>query len=470
MPVARPFGHCNLPVHVEHLGSLDAFGCAQALSGLPDLVVLDSALRHPVLGRYSFVAADPFGRLIVRNGQAFWNGEPLAQAPLSALRSLLDRFRQPGIEGLPPFQGGAAGYLSYDFRHALEKLTPAEADFPCPEAVLPFYDVVLSFDHLSGGAWLISTGWPEQDPDKRRWRAVDRAETFLRLLRQFQPPRTLDFNLAGRWASTFSAERYAEAVRTVINYILAGDIFQANIAQRFTAQLPYNFDPLAFYSRLRSVNPATFAAFLKFDEITIASSSPERFVKIDRACVETRPIKGTAPRSCDEKRDRELAEALLRSEKDRAENLMIVDLLRNDLSRVCKPHTVRTPVLCGLESYAAVHHLVSSVEGELNPGFTATDVIAACFPGGSITGAPKIRAMEIITEIERSARQIYCGSIGYFGFNGAADTNIAIRTVMLTERAAMFHAGGGITALSDPRSEYEETLTKAQRIFAAFEP
>ncbi|QRM32312.1 aminodeoxychorismate synthase component I [Microvirga sp. VF16] len=456
------------PIHLEHLGGLDAFTCARTLSHLPDLLFLDSARHHPGLGRSSFVAADPFGRFVVQDGRALWNGDPLPQPPLSALRSLLDRYRQSRVDRLPPFQGGAAGYLAYDFRHTLERLTPAPVDVSCPEAVLPFYDVVVSFDHRSGDAWLISTGWPEQDPDRRQKRAAARARYFRRLLGH--APRPLrDCDLVSPWTSNFSASGYGEAVTAVIDSILAGDIFQANIAQRFTARVSNEFDALAFYDRLRHVNPATFGAFLAFGETTIASSSPERFVKVDRGDVETRPIKGTAARSSEQRRDQNLAEVLLRSEKDRAENLMIVDLLRNDLSRVCKPHTVLTPVLCGLESYAAVHHLVSVVEGQLDSGFTATDVMAACFPGGSITGAPKIRAMEIITQIERCARQVYCGSIGYFGFDGTTDTNIAIRTVMLKDRSAVFHAGGGITALSEPRAEYEETLTKAQRIFAAFE-
>ncbi|QRM32984.1 aminodeoxychorismate synthase component I [Microvirga sp. VF16] len=458
----------RLPIHLEHLGSLDAFTCAQTLSHLPDLLFLDSALRHPGLGRYSFVAADPFGRFLVQGSRAFWNGAPLPQPPLSALRSLLDQYHQSRVDRLPPFQGGAAGYLAYDFRHTLERLTPAPVDVPCPEAVLPFYDVVVSFDHWSGDAWLLSTGWPEQDPDRRQKRAAARAQYFRRLLAHM--PRYLrGFKLVSPWTSNFSASGYGEAVEAVIDAILAGDIFQANIAQRFTARVSDEFDALAFYGHLRRKNPAPFSAFLNFDESTIASSSPERFVKVDRGCVETRPIKGTTARSSDQRRDQNLAEALLRSDKDRAENLMIVDLLRNDLSRVCKPHTVRAPLLCGLESYAAVHHLVSVVEGQLDSGFTATDAMAACFPGGSITGAPKIRAMEIITQIEHCARQVYCGSIGYFGFDGTADTNIAIRTVMLKDRSAVFHAGSGITALSEPRAEYEETLTKAQCIFAAFE-
>jgi para-aminobenzoate synthetase component 1 len=339
---------------------------------------------------------------------------------------------------------------------------------PCPDAVLHFFDVVLAFDHLEDRAWLISSGWPEPDPDRRARRAIERAEFFLDRLEGARTPPDRGSLPVTRWSSNFTKQSYAEAVRKVIGYILDGDIFQANIAQRFTASLPARFDPFDFYRVLRATNPATFGALLKFDGLTIASSSPERFFTVRGGQVETRPIKGTAKRSDDPATDLALAEELLASEKDRAENVMIVDLLRNDLSRVCRPHSVQVPVLCGLESYAAVHHLVSVVQGELAEGKTAVDLLAACFPGGSITGAPKIRAMEIITEIERYARQIYCGSIGYFGFDGSADLNIAIRTVMLRDHTATFQAGGGITALSDPVAEYEETLTKAQRIFAAF--
>jgi para-aminobenzoate synthetase component 1 len=245
-------------------------------------------------------------------------------------------------------------------------------------------------------------------------------------------------------------------------------VFQANIARRFSVMLPTWFDALAFYERLRSLNPAPFAAFLRYGDFTIASSSPERFLNLDGQRVETRPIKGTIARSIDPKEDQRRAEFLLASEKDRAENIMIVDLLRNDLSRVCTAHSVEVPTLCGLESYASVHHLASVVTGMLARDQDAVTLLRACFPGGSVTGAPKVRAMEIIAEIEGTSREVYCGAIGFIGFNGCMDTNIAIRTVMIRDRVAVFHAGGGITAMSQPEAEYEETLAKAQRIFDAF--
>ena len=259
-------------------------------------------------------------------------------------------------------------------------------------------------------------------------------------------------------------------IARTVEYILAGDIFQANIAQRLSATLPADFDAWAFYRRLRAMNPATFAAFLDYGPLKIASSSPERFAQVYDGRVETRPIKGTIRRSADPDEDKRLAETLLASEKDRAENVMIVDLLRNDLSRVCKPHTVHVPALNGLESYATVHHLVSVVSGELRDGLDVVDLIGAAFPGGSITGAPKIRAMEIITELEGVERGVYCGSIGYLGFDGASDTNIAIRTVSFVGGEALVFGGGGITALSDPADEYDETIVKASRVLEAFRP
>ena len=235
-------------------------------------------------------------------------------------------------------------------------------------------------------------------------------------------------------------------------------------------KFPTGFDALAFYKELRSLNPATFSAFLDYGDVQIASSSPERLLSFDGTTVEARPIKGTRRRDPNPALDAALVAELASSRKDRAENVMIVDLLRNDLSRVCAPGSVRVPVLCGLESYASVHHLTSVVTGELKPDKSDGDLIAAIFPGGSITGAPKIRAMEVIAEIEGQGRGVYCGSIGYFGFNGQVDLNIAIRTAMFSQGTARFQGGGGITARSEPAAEYEETLTKITRIMEAFAP
>jgi aminodeoxychorismate synthase component I len=262
--------------------------------------------------------------------------------------------------------------------------------------------------------------------------------------------------------STFSRDQYLAAVARVREYILAGDIFQANLSQRFEA--PLRESPAALYQRLRRVNPAPFAAYLDLGGVQVLSASPERFLRVEGATgqVESRPIKGTRPRGTGPMHDLALGQALTESAKDRAENLMIVDLLRNDLSRVCRPGTVRAPELFALEHHPTVHHLVSTVVGQLREGMTAGDLLRAAFPGGSITGAPKVRAMEIIAELEPTRRGVYCGSIGYLGFDGSLDTSIVIRTYLIRPGAVFFQAGGGIVADSDPAEEYQETLDKAR--------
>ena len=261
--------------------------------------------------------------------------------------------------------------------------------------------------------------------------------------------------------SSFTHRAYLEEVARVREYIFAGDIFQANLSQRFEAPCPQ--PAWAFYRRLRAHNPAPFAAFMELPEAAIVSASPERFLQVDPSGhVETRPIKGTRARGFGPEHDAALGQALTESAKDRAENLMIVDLMRNDLSRVCTPGSVRVSELFSLERYATVHHLVSTVVGDLSPGTDALEALRQAFPGGSITGAPKLRAMEIIAECEPSRRGVYCGSIGYWSVTGALDTNIAIRTAVVRDGRMYFSAGGGIVADSDPEQEYRETLDKAR--------
>ena len=441
---------------------------AARLRPLGGLAFLDSAMRHETLGRYSYVAAAPFATFTVDAGGAMLDGHRLDGPPLAALDAVLAAHRQPADPDLPPFQGGAIGFIGYEFARHLETLAaPADLDPAKPSLRFDLYDTVLAFDHEADRAFVIGARRAGESDDAlarsriARFRAA--LETEAPALGTGARPGGLD------WRSNFFADDYRAAIQKVRDYILAGDIYQANVAQTFTARLPDAFDPFALYLRLRRTNAAPFGAYLEHEGLAIASSSPERFLKRDGDTVETRPIKGTAKRSADPEEDRALAEALLASEKDRAENVMIVDLLRNDISRVCTAESVEVPVLCGLESYASVHHLVSVVTGTLRPGRTAGDLIAATFPGGSITGAPKIRAMDIITEIENTARGPYCGAIGYLGFDGAMDLNIAIRTVSFEAGTARLSAGGGITVLSDPAAEYEETFTKATRVFAAFD-
>ncbi|KQT83185.1 aminodeoxychorismate synthase component I [Aurantimonas sp. Leaf443] len=442
---------------------------ASRLRALGGLAFLDSAMPHETLGRHSYAMADPFARFTVEAGGARLDGAPLAGPPLQALSALLQRHAGETIPGLPPFQGGACGLIGYDFARHLERLAAApDLDPARPSVSLGLYDALVAFDLAARRAFLVSTGDPEREPAARAERAEARmAQLAEALARPAPDPAPLPKGGLD-WRSNFFEPDYRAAIERVRDYIRAGDIYQANIAQTFEAALPPGFDPFALYLNLRRTNPAPFAAFLEEGGRAIASSSPERFLKLQGRAVETRPIKGTAKRAADRDADRALGEALLASQKDRAENVMIVDLLRNDISRVCEADSVEVPVLCGLETYASVHHLVSVVTGRLRAGLGAADLLAATFPGGSITGAPKIRAMDIVTEIERTARGAYCGSIGYLGFDGAMDTNIAIRTVTMEAGRARLSAGGGITILSDPAAEYEETFTKATRVFAAF--
>jgi para-aminobenzoate synthetase component 1 len=480
----------------------DAALVAARLQGFPYLLFLDSATRGTRLGRYSFLAADP--PTVVRSKDRrtriidtiAGTERVVEQDAVTAVRELVVPHRQDALAGLPPFQAGAAGYIGYDWGLTLERLpAPRYDDLGMDDVVLGVYDWVIAWDHETGRAWLISTGLPETDPDRKRRRARDRARIVRERIEQVRPeggprpaapvaavetdvrfalPRTApSFPVKGGWwpaslelRSSFTHDDYLTAVQRVIDYIYAGDIFQANFSQRF--ETPLQEAPWTLYQRLRAWNAAPFAAFLDFPDAAVLSASPERFLRVSgNGHVETRPIKGTRPRGLGPEHDAALGRALTESTKDRAENLMIVDLLRNDLSRVCRPGTVRVPELFALERYATVHHLVSTVVGDLEAGIDPLDLLRAAFPGGSITGAPKLRAMEIIAELEPSRRGVYCGSIGYWSVSGELDTSIAIRTAMVRNGRVYFSAGGGIVADSVPEQEYRETLDKARGLIDA---
>ncbi len=440
-----------------------------AVAHLPAPALLESARLDPRLGRFSYLAADPFLLLTSKDGRISLGERTFTGDPFTVLQRLLRSFPLEPKAGLPPFQGGAVGYLGYDLCHHLERLPyPAADDTAFPDLAMGLYDVVLAFDHSTRRAFLLSSGYPEATPHARRARQRARLDEFRELFARAADELPPDPPVGEtRIESNFTRPDYEAVIARTVEYILAGDIFQANISQRFRAELPQGLNTFVLYRRLRRRNAAPFAALLDYGETAIVSASPERFLKVDGRKVETRPIKGTRARGPTPDDDSRLAAELLASEKDRAENVMIVDLLRNDLSRVCRDHTVRTPELCVLESFATVHHLVSTVTGELVPEADAIDLLRATFPGGSITGAPKIRAMEIIAELEPTRRGPYCGSIGWLGFDGAMDTSITIRTYCLKGRTVTFQAGGGITADSDPTAEYEEALAKAKALIAA---
>ena len=489
---------------IELTDAPDPARCCELLAGLPYRLFLDSATPATRLGRYSFLTADPMAIVQskgartevcdVRNGVRIVAGDALAH-----VGALLGPYRRAALEGLPPFQGGAAGYLAYDWGRVLERIPGnRHDDLGLPDAVFGIYDWVIGWDHRASRAWLMSTGIPEAEDAARARRAEERAAQIVERLRRhrvdgaphngapYERPLPVghpfrgaahapSYPVEGGWwdrgldvRSSFAHEGYLDAVTRVREYILAGDVFQTNLSQRFEA--PLNESPWDLYRRMRIRNAAPFAAFLETPDVSVVSASPERFLRVDEGGhVETRPIKGTMPRGFGPEHDGLLGQALSESAKDRAENLMIVDLMRNDLSRVCRAGTVRVPELFTLEHYATVHHLVSTVVGELAPGRDPLDLLRAAFPGGSITGAPKVRAMEIIAELEPSQRSVYCGSIGYYSVTGALDTSIAIRTVIAPagRNRVYFNAGGGIVADSDPEQEYRETLHKARGMIDA---
>lgn len=493
---------------IVELGSrMEPWDACARLRGLPHPMLLESVARGGEVGRYSFLVCDPFllvrskdGRVEAkRGGRAEWR--PLGksgQDPFEALKRLLARFRTPSLPGLPPFQGGLVGYFGYDLLHHLEAvLTPAHDDLALPDLFVGFYDWVLAWDHEAERCMLISTGLPHRGARARR-RAEARARGVQRRLERpgrgvragggqadpgepapptlpattaslpTSPPRHPVPEFPGVW-STCSPDGFRSMVARTREYILAGDLCQANVSQRLEAL--WGGDPFELYRRVRTSNPADFAAYLELGEDAgaVVSASPERFLCVSGREVETRPIKGTLPRGRTPEEDAELAAALEASAKDRAENVMIVDLLRNDLSRVCEDDSVRVEALCALERHPTVHHLVSIVTGKLRPDVDAVELLRATFPGGSITGAPKVRAMQVIAELEPTRRGVYTGAIGYIGFDGGMDTSVAIRTMVVRDGVAYLQVGCGVVLDSDPGREYAESLDKARGLLAALE-
>jgi para-aminobenzoate synthetase component 1 len=472
------------PLVEELTPTPDPWDVAQRLAHLDQLLFLDSAAQDSPQGRYSFVSADPFGGIAARGREIVCQPLPVARGmdPFGMLSEYLSRFGASTMPGLPPFQGGAAGLFGYDLCHHLERLPRARFnDFAQPDMMVNLYDWVIAFDHRECRSWLISTGLPEVQPMRRRQRAVQRLRAVRRRLqvspkvvtsqcgaRLAQNKLCHQYQVASRPGLTSSFDRagYLTAVRRAIEYIHAGDCFQVNLAQRLLA--PDTGSALDLYGRLRAQNPAPFAGlFGSQGGLVIASASPERFLQVRHGEVEARPIKGTRPRGATGEQDEIQRRELLASAKDRAENIMIVDLLRNDLGRVCAYGSVEVPAVCRLESYRYVHHLVSQVRGRLRQGLGPVDLLRAAFPGGSVTGAPKIRAMEIIAELEPTARGPYCGCLGYIGFDGSMDTSILIRTFTIDRGWLVFPVGGGIVADSDPDREYEETWHKAEGMLKA---
>ena len=420
----------------------------------PWAVFLDSGKPGSAYGRYDILAARPYIRITTTDGVTTISDDAGSHDYHDDAFALINQILAASATppGQLPFEGGAIGYFGYDLGRTLETLPELAQDAEhIPQLQLGIYDWALVVDHREQAAWLVS-----------HQRHSSTEQTWAELCRLFEAPlpdTAGTFEVSSALQSNLDEAAYAQAFHRIKRYIHEGDCYQVNLAQRFSVQA--KGDAWQAYRYLRTHNPAPFMAYLNFPQVQILSGSPERFLQVKEGHVETRPIKGTRPRAEDPEQDASNAYDLQHSLKDRAENLMIVDLLRNDIGKSCAVGSVRADKLFALESFSNVHHLVSTVSGELSPGTTAVDLLRGSFPGGSITGAPKLRSMEIIEELEPHRRGVYCGAIGYMGFDGNMDTNIAIRTAVFSENSLRFWAGGGIVADSVMEKEYRETWDKA---------
>ena len=464
------------PLIIEEIKApLNSMDCFRLFKKEPFLFFLASNMDEKKLGRFSFLGFDPFLTFHSKKNFIWIKGKDSqrnirGENPFLVLKELLKKYRFDTRDTQLPFVGGAVGYFSYDLCHHVEKLPDTVLDdLNLPDSYMLFYDVVIIFDHLKGKIFVASSGFPELEPDKRSIRAKERLDLIKGRLLSFNnennSQRFFQHNNKIGLLSNFKKEEYIAAINKAKDYIKDGDIYQVNLSQRFTTEL--DMHPAELFEQLSIINPAPFASYLDFQDFKIVSSSPERFLCKRGRNIHTRPIKGTRPRSINHIEDKKLKEELIKSPKDRAEHVMIVDLERNDLGRICEYGTVLPTEFIILEPYSTVSHLVSRVSGILRADVDPVDCLMNCFPGGSITGAPKIRSMEIIDELEPTGRSIYTGSIGYIGFDGNMDTSIVIRTFIIKDKKAYFQVGGGIVADSDPEMEYQETLDKAKALMDA---
>lgn len=429
---------------------------------------LDSGMDHKKLGRYSFIGYSPFLVLKSKGEEIRIYKEGSSKATVSygdifdKLKEVLDAYKM-NYQTEFPFIGGAVGFLGYDLCNHLEKLPrTAVDDINVSDCYFGFYDGVIIIDHEKDEVLIASLGMKGCAE-----KIVADIEQCIKEGEEKCSDMPVSVTNSSKLVSNLSKEEYITAIDKIKNYIKSGDVYQVNMTQRY--ECATKIEPFELYKKLRFINPAPFASFIDFGEGQIVSSSPERFIRIKDRSIETRPIKGTCPRGDTLDEDTRYKHNLLSSKKDKAELLMIVDLERNDFGKIAKTGTVKVNELFGLETYPTVHHLVATVAGEISDEYDVVDCIKATFPGGSITGAPKIRAMEIIDELEPTARNIYTGSIGYIGFNGNTDLNIVIRTILCKDGKAYFQVGSGIVWDSNGENEYQETLDKAKALIQVLE-
>ncbi|MFZ5996586.1 MAG: anthranilate synthase component I family protein [Nitrospirota bacterium] len=468
--------------------------CRRGNRNSPYSMLLESVRGPHKIAHYSFIAFEPYLVLSAKDGelkvQAPWTKkEALSfRHPLERLKELVAACPQEMAPGLPPFQGGAIGMLSYDFVRYIEDIPHnAVDDLQLPDAHFMMVDRVVAFDHLEKRAWIIvSPGVRHTELGFRDIKDIDWAEPYdeataliegiAATMKGQEPKETISETAHSPRASCpspplqyeMTKERYMDMVRRAKEYIAAGDIFQANLSQRISAPIGES-DPWDIYKVLRRINPSPFAAFADFGDYQIVSSSPERLVRVKDGTIETRPIAGTRPRGKSRSEDEVLRAELLLNEKERAEHIMLIDLERNDIGRISEYGSVAVDELMITEDYSHVIHIVSNVKSILRADKTCFDVIRATFPGGTITGVPKVRCMEIIDELEPVTRGAYTGSLGYVGFSGSMDLNIIIRTFVIKKGRAYVQAGAGIVADSDPEREYYETLKKAEALIKTLE-
>lgn len=447
--------------------SLNSFQLYSVFKDEPYSFFLDSGMRDDEVGKYSFIGFNPFLVFKSKNDRIEINENGIISDfcgdPFEKLREIFSAYHVDYKSDIP-FIGGAVGYLSYDLCHHIEELPrTAIDDINIPDCYFGLYDGVIIVDHGKEEVFVAALGLKDSKENiiQNIEKAIQNEKKNGIAIPTSKEKKSVELK------SNITKENYTKAIDKIKNYIESGDVYQVNMTQRFECELETS--PLELYGKLRKINPAYFSTYIDFGEGQIVSSSPERFIQIKDGIIETRPIKGTRPRGKTTQEDIKNREELVSSEKDQAELLMIVDLERNDLGKVSKTGTVKVDNLFSLEEYPTVFHLVSTIHGEIKSECDVIDCIKATFPGGSITGAPKIRAMEIIDELEPTQRNIYTGSIGYVGFNGNADFNIAIRTIVCKDEKAYFQVGGGIVWDSDANLEYEETLHKGKALMEALQ-
>ncbi len=435
----------------------------ESFANVPWAIFLDSGRPVSQHGRFDIITAYPKKTFITRGKETVicsgGNDQVVPDDPFTLISRELDKG-----EARPsdlPFTGGAIGFFSYDLGRRIEQIPDiAEDDIQMPDLAVGIYHWAYIADHVQNKATLV--GDLSEPRVRLNWQDI-----IDKVSAPSSSQRSGFYRAVSPVHSNMTESEYKQKFLKIKNYIGSGDCYQVNLAQRFSAKVEGS--PWEGYKQLRSINPSPFSAFINIPECVVLSASPERFLQVRNNAVETKPIKGTRPRSPDTQEDEALKNELISSIKDQAENVMIVDLLRNDLSKCCESNSVKVPRLFNLESFPTVHHLVSTVTGVLPNSVSPVQLLRACFPGGSITGAPKIRAMEIIEELEPHRRGLYCGSVGYIGFNGDMDTNIAIRTMVQKDQHVYFYAGGGLVWDSEADAEYQETFDKAAAMLNLFE-